>query len=346
MSKETAIKVITESLEKIISGFLKEIQVQLPNLIVDEREVKLLEEFEVDFGGLKDSKFKKDKKVEEEVVQEESDYFSKEEIEKMKYNELKAYASELGLSVTGKKAEILERVLDKLYPDNKEEPEEQEELEDEEEPEVETKEDEDEDEDLEDTKQDKIAEMLEGYTEEELADLLEQVGKSPKGKRQALVSKIVDAIDEGLIEFEDDGEESEEEESDGEVKEDEEDEEDEEDIFKNVTEVRKDAIVELRKSIESMYKDGEIKDKGMKEFLEEYHEHLADDCNECDCPNGDRLDCYIKIQTNLIDDEGVQHDLGEPYIVNGNYYCCGRELSKLNDETLYCEICGQEYELE
>ena len=341
MSKETTIKVITESLEKVISG-LKEIQVQLPNLIVDEREVRLPEEVEVDFEGLKDSKFKKDKKVEEEVVQEESDYFSKEEIEKMKYNELKAYASELGLSATGKKAEILERVLDKLYPDNKEEPEEPEEQE---EPEVETKEDEDED--LEDTKQDKIAEMLEGYTEEELADLLEQIGKSPKGKRQALVSKIVDAIDEGLIEFEDDGEESEEEESDGEVEESEkEDEEDEEDIFKNVTEVRKDAIVELRKSIESMYKDGEISDKDMKDFLESYHEHLESDCTECNCPNEDRLDCYIKIQTSLIDDEGVQHDFGEPYIVNDNYYCCGRELSELNDETLYCEICGQEYELE
>ena len=330
MSKEITVKVITESLEKVISG-LQEIQVQLHNLIISEDLVSQ------DKKEVSNEQEKPEKVTKEESIEEERDYFSIEEIEAMKYNELKAYASELGLSAMGKKAEILERILDKLYPDNEEE------IEEDEEPE-------NEDEDLEDTKYDKIAEMLEGCTEEELADLLEQIGKSPKGKRQALVSKIVDAIDEGLIEFEDDGEESEEEESDGEVeeseKESEEDEEDEEAIFKNVTEVRKDAIVELRKSIESMYKDGEIKDKEMKEFLEEYHEHLESDCTECNCPNEDRLDCYIKIQTSLIDDEGVQHDLGEPYIVNDNYYCCGRELSELKDETLYCEVCGQEYELE
>ena len=123
-----------------------------------------------------------------------------------------------------------------------------------------------------------------------------------------MISKIVDAIDEGLIEFEEDEDDSEEDEEVEEVDEEEVTEEVDEEEEENMTEVRRSSIVELENSIREMYKNEEITDKDMKEFLESYHEHLEGECSDCNCPNEDRLDCYIKIQTNLIDDEGTQHD--------------------------------------
>src|SRR3712207_8912315 len=75
-----------------------------------------------------------------------------------------------------------------------------------------SEEDEDEEDDSEEEEVEDLAEEL-GLTElslEELADILSDYGLSTKGKKQALIDRIVQGVEDGVIEFEE-GEDSEEE---------------------------------------------------------------------------------------------------------------------------------------
>lgn len=332
--KKKAVDIIVSNLTAI-SGALLEIANQLPNLLVEETVTPLAE---VNTDNVFNQPTETVEVPAEEVeVEEKEEVISREELEAKKYNELRALASELGLDSKGKKNELIDRILE--YYENQGKVEEvKEEV-------VEETEESDEE-----AEYRRLEQMLEEYTNEELADILVEVGKSPKGKRQALITKVIDAIKEGLIAFEDDEEETDEVE-DEEVYEEEREEEQEGDLLVNedeeiMTDARREAVVNLTNKIKDQYKKGELTDKEMKKFLEEYFEHIEgeENCVECTCPNEDRLSCYIKVQTSLIDDDGMYHDFEEPYVVNDEYYCCGKPLIELSEGTLYCQVCGQEYE--
>lgn len=161
------------------------------------------------------------KTVDTEVVVEKEDKEAMD-LENLSYNELKKLAKELGLSAKGTKSELVIRIqeaqgivvaddeedeLEEVTPDvpvlnEDEETEEVEELVEEEDLEAE---------DLPKTLHEEIMEQLEDYTTDELKEILESINKPTKGKRQTLLALIVQAIEDGELDFGDD-EESEEEE--------------------------------------------------------------------------------------------------------------------------------------
>ena len=53
---------------------------------------------------------------------------------------------------------------------------------------------------------------------------------------------------------------------------------------------------------------------------------------------------YCELQATLIDDEGDLHEEKEPYVLNGEYHCCGEALQKDEDDDLVCPICGTCYD--
>lgn len=138
---------------------------------------------------------KKDKKVEpkEEVKEDdavETAEYSMEELKAMTQAELKALAKELGVSVRGSKSAILGRILEKI---DVAEVEEEEPVEEAEEPVTEEGENDD----------DPIQEALEELELEDLADLCEQAELSTKGKKQALIARLMTAHNAGEIDLTD-----------------------------------------------------------------------------------------------------------------------------------------------
>lgn len=134
---------------------------------------------------------KKGKKEEpkEEVKEDdtvESEY-SMEELKAMTQAELKALAKELGVSVRGSKSAILGRILEKLDVAEVEE----------EEPVTEEEADEEVEND------DAVQEALEELELEDLADLCEQAELSTKGKKQALIARLMTAHNAGEIDLTD-----------------------------------------------------------------------------------------------------------------------------------------------
>lgn len=136
---------------------------------------------------------KKGKKVEpkEEVKEDdtvETSEYSMEELKAMTQAELKALAKELGVSVRGSKSAILGRILEKLDVA---------EVEEEEEPVTEEEVNEDVEND------DAVQEALEELELEDLADLCEQAELSTKGKKQALIARLMTAHNAGEIDLTD-----------------------------------------------------------------------------------------------------------------------------------------------
>lgn len=138
---------------------------------------------------------KKDKKVEpkEEEFKEEDTVetakYSMEELKAMTQAELKALAKELGVSVRGSKSAILGRILEKLDVTEVEEEAPVEEVEEPVTEEVEPI--------------DAIQEALEELELEDLADLCEQAELSTKGKKQALIARLMTAHNAGEIDLTD-----------------------------------------------------------------------------------------------------------------------------------------------
>lgn len=135
---------------------------------------------------------KKGKKVEpkEEVKEDdtvETSEYSMEELKAMTQAELKALAKELGVSVRGSKSAILGRILEKLDVAEVEE----------EEPVTEEEVNEDVEND------DAVQEALEELELEDLADLCEQAELSTKGKKQALIARLMTAHNAGEIDLTD-----------------------------------------------------------------------------------------------------------------------------------------------
>lgn len=136
---------------------------------------------------------KKGKKVEpkEEVKEDdtvETAEYSMEELKAMTQAELKALAKELGVSVRGSKSAILGRILEKLEVDEDEE---------------EAEEPVTEEETAEEANDDPVQEALEELELEDLADLCEQAELSTKGKKQALIARLMTAHNAGEIDLTD-----------------------------------------------------------------------------------------------------------------------------------------------
>lgn len=165
--------------------------------------------------------------------------------------------------------------------------------------------------------------------DEELKDILKDADLSTKGKRQSLLDRIAEAIENGEIEVEEDGDE----EISDEVEEVEERDE-------NVVKAENKLAEKIKKDISS----GKVKQAKIKEFLKSYYDGDAE-CSDCSgCSKDEMINCFIEINKKLVDDDGAAHAVEEPYVRDGENYCCGKPLVTLDNGNLYCEPCGTEYE--
>lgn len=281
------------------------------------------------------------------VVNKSDDTKSTEELESMAYNDLKKLCKELGVPAKGGKTQLIEAILDsgKYSADEQEDTSKEEEepkksgksttskVNKSQEPPVEEEEEDDTaDEEEEKTLADEVAEATEDMSLEELAEILADAGLPTKGKRQALLARIVKGIEEGKIEW-----------ADEEVEDQEESDEEEEDTS-NDNEARLEAIAEMEERVQEEVDSDDLTEEEIDEILEE----ILDDYD----PNirlDKKVDKLIEVYTNMIDDEGVEHDFSEPYVLNGKDYCCSLELEKKKKGKKYvlvCPVCGEEYPVE
>lgn len=281
---------------------------------------------------------------EEEVTVEEPET---EEVDlgSMKLKELREYAEELGLNSKGKRAEVEERIqefLDNQEDSEDEEVEEPEVEEESEEPEIEENEDSEEDEDSEEAEDDevedetyaKVMQYVNEASDDELRETLEELGLSSKGKREALVEKIYQAVKDGLFEFEEDEEPSEDVEPEEEA-----DEETSEDL--GMTEERAKAIEVMEEQVQEEFEEGKITRKEMVAYLKQVGIAVTKKVEDEAV-----VEMYTEKLALLIDDEGEFHDEGgDPYNINEVPYCCGAPLEEI-EGGYRCNVCGTEYEAE
>lgn len=284
---------------------------------------------------------------EEEVTVEEPET-EDVDLGSMKLKELREYAEELGLNSKGKRAEVEERIQEFL--DNQEETEEVEEPEVEEEseepeieePEIEENEDSEEDEDSEEAEDDevedetyaKVMQYVNEASDDELRETLEELGLSSKGKREALIEKIYQAVKDGLFEFEEDEEPSEDVEPEEEA-----DEETSEDL--GMTEERAKAIKAMEEQVQEEFEEGKITRKEMVSYLKQVGIAVTKKVEDEAV-----VEMYTEKLALLIDDEGEFHDEGgDPYNINEVPYCCGAPLEEI-EGGYRCNVCGTEYEAE
>lgn len=170
-------------------------------------------------------------------------------------------------------------------------------------------------------------------SDDELRETLEDLGLSSKGKREALIEKIYQAVKDGLFEFEEEDEEpSEEVEPEEEVESEEE---------TDMTEERANAIDAMEDQVHEEFEEGKITRKEMVAYLKQVGIAVTKKVTDDDV-----IDMYTEKLALLIDDEGNFHDEGEdPYTINDVPYCCGAPLEETKDG-YKCNVCGTEYEAE
>lgn len=276
---------------------------------------------------------------EEEVTVEEPET-EDVDLGSMKLKELREYAEELGLNSKGKRAEVEDRIREFLENEDTEEDEdlgEEPEVEEESE-EHEIEEDEDseeaEDDEVEDETYAKVMQYVNEASDDELRETLEELGLSSKGKREALVEKIYQAVKDGLFEFEEDEEPSEDVEPEEEA-----DEETSEDL--GMTEERAKAIEAMEEQVQEEFEEGKITRKEMVAYLKQVGIAVTKKVEDEAV-----VEMYTEKLALLIDDEGEFHDEGgDPYNINEVPYCCGAPLEEI-EGGYRCNVCGTEYEAE
>lgn len=254
----------------------------------------------------------------EDVAVEETE-ISEVDLGSMKLKELREYAEELGINSKGKRAELEERIQEFL---NSEESEEESEEDDSEEDEEEDSED--------DEKYAQVREYVENASDEEIKETLKELGLSTKGKREALIEKLYQAVKDGLFEFAEDDEESE----------GVEDTEESEELLDDMTPERAEGVEELQEKVYADFESGDLTRKDMTAYLKQVGVAVTKKVDDDNV-----LDMYIEKLSLLVDDEGEFHEEGEdPYTVNGVPYCCGAKLEVLEDGGYKCNVCGAEYD--
>ena len=281
----------------------------------------------------------------EEIIQDPETEESEVDLGSMKLKELREYAEELGLNSKGKRAEVEDRIrefLDNQEDSEDEEVEEPEVEEESEEPEIEENEDSEEDEDSEEAEDDevedetyaKVMQYVNEASDDELRETLEELGLSSKGKREALIEKIYQAVKDGLFEFEEDEEPSEDVEPEEEA-----DEETSEDL--GMTEERAKAIEAMEEQVQEEFEEGKITRKEMVAYLKQVGIAVTKKVEDEAV-----VEMYTEKLALLIDDEGEFHDEGgDPYNINEVPYCCGAPLEEI-EGGYRCNVCGTEYEAE
>ena len=254
---------------------------------------------------------------------------SEETLKGMGYADLKALAKNVGVSAKGTKSQLLKVLIE--YFKNMEEDTPVEAPPQEEVPaEVETDEEATEGEDTRAV----VLRMIEEneMSDDDIREVLKDAGLSDKGKHEALIDKLVSAIDDGIIQLEDEeddepapAEEAEEEESDEPA----------------ITPERVKGIEKLMGEVDEQFEDGSLTAEDIREFLEQFGDVTIPKKASAD----KLLELYKENVSMLVDDEGNVCEEGA-YFINNVPYCCGRPLNVADDNTATCSVCGETYEFE
>ena len=292
---------------------------------------------------------------------------AEDDLDSMSYNDLKKLCKSRGLSAAGNREELIARLNGEDDSEEDDEPvkkstakkgsKKSAPVEDDDEDDTDEDEedgDDDDDEDGEDV-QSAVEAATEDMSLEELAEFCEENGLSSKGKRQALIARIVKAVEAGDIELSDDDDDEDEDEEEDEKpskkssgkktskkQEDEDEDDDDGDEEGEPTAERIAALKAYKKDTTAQFKKGELERDDLVEFLCDFYD--KDKKAYKKMSDADVLAAYIEASSNLINDEGDIVEEGA-YTVNGVPFCCGRPLTYNEDDEQYvCEHCGGEYE--
>ena len=339
-----------DALKSIAEGINALIDLEIGNAIPVSEEPKQEEEPKKSKVASLAEK-KAEKKVEEK--KEEVD------VDSMDYRQLKSYAAEIGVKAKGTKGQLLKAVKDFLAnggEDVEEEVEEKsakkpargvasmkakkktEEVEEEEE-----SEEDDSEEENTTIKEVERAIKEQELTDDDLRDILKDLGLSTKGGHEVLVSKLADAVDAGELSLDDDDEVEEETDEAEETESEKEDVEDEEEDAEEaeITAERKQAVDDFTAETTEAFENEELSVEDMRDFIKDFGEKISKKASDEEV-----LAKYIECASMLIDDEGNTVEEGA-YMLNGVPFCCGHALEISEDETSgKCSICGEEYEFE
>ena len=284
--------------------------------------------------------------------------YTYDELMDMPYNDMKKYAKSVGVTAMGSREKIVNDIL-KTY--GVEAPDEDEEDEDEapkrkapaskkapagkktpaskKSAPVEDEEDEEEDED-DVTAQ--VNEAVKDMEDSEIAELLKQAGLPSKGKRTALIARVINGVKDGVIDL--DGDEDEEDEAGDE----------DDNIYdslndyennEEIPEERAAAIKKFEAATNKKIKAKTLKMAMIKKALTAYY---GDEADLSDASDEELVEAYIDMKCRFIDDEGDNYDgTDEAYYVNGMLACHGFICEESEDgSSLVCPVCGAEYENE
>lgn len=259
---------------------------------------------------------------------------SEETLRGMGYADLKALAKNVGVSAKGTKSQLLKVLIE--YFKNMDEETPAEAPADEEAPQEETPADEagEEATEGEDTRA-VVLRMIEEneMSDDDIREVLKDAGLSDKGKHEALIDKLVSAIDDGIIQLED---EEDDEPAPAEVEA-----EEEESNESAITPERAKGIEKLMEEVDEQFKDGSLTAEDIREFLDQFGDVTIPKKASAD----KLLELYKENVSMLVDDEGNVCEEGA-YFINGIPYCCGRPLNVADDNTATCSVCGETYEFE
>lgn len=292
-----------------------------------------------------------------EEVEQNSEVEERVELAGMSYTDLKELAKELGVTAKGDRDTMRKAIADyydsrgrKETEEEETEDEEQEEMSEdaEEEEDISEEETSDEEEEPVDDTESKVNEAVADMSDEDIADFLADAGISPKGKRQALIAKVVKAVEDGIISL-DDSEEEETDDTEDTSENEEETEDSEEDSEEESGEElsgREKAIEKLEKDfVEKNEKGEELNPEISGEILKAYN--FATEKELSKMSDKDILNKLVDSAKYFVGDDCERH-IGEgndPYTINDVPYCCGHKLKKQGN-VYKCEVCNTEYEAE
>lgn len=296
------------------------------------------------------------KKTADEDEDDSAGEYTYEELMDMPYNDMKKYAKSVGVTAMGSREKIVNDIL-KTY--GVEAPDEEDEDEDEapkkkapaskkapagkktpasKKPAPVEEEDEEDEEEDEVTAQ--VNEAVKDMEDSEIAELLKQAGLPSKGKRTALIARVIKGVKDEVIDL--DGEEDEDEDGD------------EESIYdslndyennEEIPEERAAAIKKFEAATNKKVKAKTLKMAMIKKALTAYY---GDEADLSEAGDEELVEAYIDMKCRFIDDEGDNYDgTDDAYYVNGMLACHGYICEESEDgSSLVCPVCGAEYENE
>ena len=315
-----------------------------------------------------------------EVSETPAPVYDEATLKAMKFNEFKKLASSLGVKCTGTRDEIMERIL--ALNTSAEAPAEVDEEKSAEAP-VEKKgrkssrSKKSAEEAPAETSRDEFDEQAEAIAEDtDVEDIIEALADVDiKATKKNAVTKLAEALRNGLIELDDEEEEDEEyeeEEVEEETEEDSEDSEDEDDESEDeeesdeddeeededgeeisadsyfseydpegfndpdaMTEERKSAIEEQMAQIISDIDSGDITSDDVDSFLEDFATDDEKDLMGDDPTDDDFIKLYMELHKRFIDNDGEAHEPSDPYEVGEEDFCCGHPLKYVKKTKKY-----------